>query len=347
MVAMQATDGQFYWLHTNHLNNSRAMTDSNGNLIYKGHFAPLGQSLSEWSSSGNNNLNSKKFTGYERDAATGLDFAQARMYTSARGRFLTPDPIGLKSADIKHPGSLNLYSYVRNDPVNYFDPEGKSLYEVSCSMVYVTLQERFKEVCIATAKSPDDRSGGGSGPDGRGRRPKTLRELLMEYIDGLLANGDCLAAIGEEKLRDWRGNVDRGDVKLYNRHQPAVIPNKGGQTVAQYWDSLSYVKQQSNGATVVSGSPQLRDGTPHPDGHFNNARVYNTIIINTYYESTTLIHEFLHWEVSGDHVAIADERHLNLARFGYNVDNDEDAGSAINNFLQKAANEPGEIHMKG
>jgi hypothetical protein len=106
--------------------------------------------------------------------------------------------------------------------------------------------------------------------------------------------------------------------------------------VSQYWDSLTYAQRQSNGATVVSGSPQLKDGTPHPDGHFNNAHLYNTIIINTYYDSTTLIHEFLHWEVSGDHVAIADRAHLNLARFGYDVEGDDDkAGKAINDFFAK------------
>ncbi len=124
LVAMQATDGQFYWLHTNHLGNSRAMTDANGNLTYKGQFDPYGTTLTEWSGSGNTNLNSKKFTGYERDSATGLDYANARMYNSARGRFMTPDPIGLKAASKRKPLTLNLYSYVHNDPVNFVDPSG-------------------------------------------------------------------------------------------------------------------------------------------------------------------------------------------------------------------------------
>jgi RHS repeat-associated protein len=127
VVAMQATDGQFYWLHTNHLGNSRAMTDGSGNLTYKGQFDPYGATLTEWSGSGNTNLNSKKFTGYERDSATGLDYAQARMYNSSRGRFMTPDPIGLKGANHKIPQSLNRYSYVQNDPVNATDPTGEFL----------------------------------------------------------------------------------------------------------------------------------------------------------------------------------------------------------------------------
>ncbi|MDX2044880.1 MAG: RHS repeat-associated core domain-containing protein, partial [Acidobacteriota bacterium] len=136
LVAMQATDGQFYWLHTNHLGNSRAMTDGSGNLTYKGHFDPYGATLTEWSGSGNTNLNSKKFTGYERDSATGLDYAQARMYNSSRGRFMTPDPIGLEGADQKRPRSLNRYSYVEGDPVNFNDPSGTFLNNPWCSDVY-------------------------------------------------------------------------------------------------------------------------------------------------------------------------------------------------------------------
>ncbi|MDX2040328.1 MAG: RHS repeat-associated core domain-containing protein [Acidobacteriota bacterium] len=127
VVAMQATDGQFYWLHTNHLGNSRAMTDGSGNLTYKGQFDPYGATLTEWSGSGNTNLNSKKFTGYERDSATGLDYAQARMYNSSRGRFMTPDPIGLRGANYKIPQSLNRYNYVQNDPVNATDSTGNFL----------------------------------------------------------------------------------------------------------------------------------------------------------------------------------------------------------------------------
>ncbi len=124
LTAMQATDGQLYWMHTNHLGNSRAMTDANGNLTYKGQFDPYGQALNEWSSSGNNNLNTKKFTGYERDNATGLDYANARMYNNGRGRFMTPDTKGLGSANTRRPETLNRYSYTHNDPVNFVDPTG-------------------------------------------------------------------------------------------------------------------------------------------------------------------------------------------------------------------------------
>jgi RHS repeat-associated protein len=124
LAAMQATDGQFYWIHANHLNSSRAMTDVNGNLTYKGQFDPYGQTVTEWSASGSNNLNTKKFTGYERDASTGLDYAEARMYNSGRGRFTSPDKKGLASVNLRSPQTLNRYVYTNNDPINFVDVTG-------------------------------------------------------------------------------------------------------------------------------------------------------------------------------------------------------------------------------
>jgi RHS repeat-associated protein len=76
----------------------------------------------EWGSSA---LNSLKFTGYERDGATGLDYANARMYNSARGRFMQSDPAGQRSANLELPESLNRYAYASNDPVNNIDPTGE------------------------------------------------------------------------------------------------------------------------------------------------------------------------------------------------------------------------------
>jgi RHS repeat-associated protein len=70
-----------------------------------------------------------KFTGYERDAETGLDYAFARYYNSRLGRFMSGDPLG-SSADISDPQTLNRYAYVRNNPVNLVDPTG--LYTYSC-----------------------------------------------------------------------------------------------------------------------------------------------------------------------------------------------------------------------
>jgi RHS repeat-associated protein len=65
----------------------------------------------------------QKFTSYEADAETGLNFAQARYHSSIQGRFSSADPTML-SVDIGAPQSLNRYSYVMNDPLSWIDPSG-------------------------------------------------------------------------------------------------------------------------------------------------------------------------------------------------------------------------------
>jgi RHS repeat-associated protein len=68
------------------------------------------------------------FTGKERDAESGNDYFDARYYSSAMGRFMSPDwsakedPVPYASLD--DPQSLNLYSYVRNNPLIRVDADG-------------------------------------------------------------------------------------------------------------------------------------------------------------------------------------------------------------------------------
>ena len=66
----------------------------------------------------------QKFTSKERDSETGLDFFGARYFAPVQGRFTSPDePLYDQYAD--EPQSWNLYSYVRNNPLVYVDPNGK------------------------------------------------------------------------------------------------------------------------------------------------------------------------------------------------------------------------------
>jgi RHS repeat-associated protein len=64
------------------------------------------------------------FTGKERDQESQLDYFGARYYSSTIGRMMSPDPSGLSYADPTNPQSLNLYSYVLNNPLKFTDPSG-------------------------------------------------------------------------------------------------------------------------------------------------------------------------------------------------------------------------------
>ena len=65
----------------------------------------------------------QKFTGYERDEETGLDFAEARYYYNNHGRFTAVDPL-LASGKSADPQTFNRYAYVMNQPLTLTDPTG-------------------------------------------------------------------------------------------------------------------------------------------------------------------------------------------------------------------------------
>jgi RHS repeat-associated protein len=58
-----------------------------------------------------------------RDDFSGLDYAEQRYYSSALGRFITPDPYQ-GSIRIHNPETWNRYAYVVNNPINFNDPHG-------------------------------------------------------------------------------------------------------------------------------------------------------------------------------------------------------------------------------
>jgi RHS repeat-associated protein len=64
---------------------------------------------------------SQHFTGKERDTESGLDYFGARYYSSAIGRFSSPDSV---AGDPMNPQSWNLYNYVQNNPLKNIDPDG-------------------------------------------------------------------------------------------------------------------------------------------------------------------------------------------------------------------------------
>ncbi len=61
-----------------------------------------------------------KYTGKELDEGYGFDlyYYGARYYNSGWGRFISPDPVR---------EYYNPYSYVKNNPIKYYDPDGRHI----------------------------------------------------------------------------------------------------------------------------------------------------------------------------------------------------------------------------
>jgi len=66
---------------------------------------------------------SRQCNGRVYDPETGFHDYGARMYWPQIGRFVSADTY---AGDIRHPASLNRYSYVLNNPYKYVDPDGKT-----------------------------------------------------------------------------------------------------------------------------------------------------------------------------------------------------------------------------
>jgi RHS repeat-associated protein len=118
------------WLVSDHLGTPRLVFDQTGALanMSRHDYLPFGEEvptnfrtgMADYS--GSDNVR-QRFTGYERDTETALDFAQARYHSSVQGRFTSVDPL-MASADGFEPQSWNRYTYVINNPLTLIDPSG-------------------------------------------------------------------------------------------------------------------------------------------------------------------------------------------------------------------------------
>jgi RHS repeat-associated protein len=92
------------------------------------------------------------FTGKERDAESGLDYFGARYYASNMGRFMSPDwaakaePVPYSKLD--DPQTLNLYSYVRNNPLGGVDPDGHYF------VVSAAMQQQVQQYISTLLRTP-------------------------------------------------------------------------------------------------------------------------------------------------------------------------------------------------
>jgi RHS repeat-associated protein len=113
------------------LNSPRVLTNQNGNVISRRDHMPFGETIAVSRNAtekyGVNDGLRKSFTGYERDSESSLDFAEARYYNSAHGRFTAVDPL-LMSGVASNPQTFNRYVYAGNNPTRRTDPNGEAWY---------------------------------------------------------------------------------------------------------------------------------------------------------------------------------------------------------------------------
>jgi RHS repeat-associated protein len=131
-----STTTNINWLVTDHLGTPRMIVDQTGALanVKRRDYLPFGEELfagvgARTTAQGYSLADGvrQQFTSKERDVETGLDYFSNRYYHSIPGRFMSADPIPMTSQRPSDPQRLNLYAYVRGNPLVNIDPNGLDL----------------------------------------------------------------------------------------------------------------------------------------------------------------------------------------------------------------------------
>ncbi len=105
-----------YFQYNGH-GDTTQLTDTSGNVVKSYDYDSFGNEKNPDA----NDTNVFRYCGEYFDKETGTIYLRARYYDPGIGRFITEDTYPGEAND---PLSLNLYVYVGNNPVNFFDPDG-------------------------------------------------------------------------------------------------------------------------------------------------------------------------------------------------------------------------------
>ena len=203
MVAeYQPTTGKYYYYTTDQINSTRVVTDDMGNVVYSAVHDPYGGVQQTWVNTFNPGW---KFSGKEQDAESGLYYFGARYYDPALYRFLSPDPVIRPELGMATPHWWNLYSYCGNNPLRYFDSDGRSflIFVASANLLFV-FDKNGNLVGVFPASNNLDSGARGHYPEGRWRYLHHTHETFKSGFFGFDAPSEDPGSLGVHAGRpDW------------------------------------------------------------------------------------------------------------------------------------------------
>jgi RHS repeat-associated protein len=185
-----------HYYFANHLGSASVVTSSAGAIQDESDYYPFGGERAVTDTDPNH----YKFTGKERDGESGLDNFGARYYSSALGRFGSPDPLpwigwqhqGRRGEEqflkyITNPQNLNAYTYVLNNPLNAIDPTGMLGCKVDgkdteCSIVVVYDKKTSEGTLYVIAKVEKKDENGNVVKDEKGNVVKEDKVVLQTDV---------------------------------------------------------------------------------------------------------------------------------------------------------------------
>jgi RHS repeat-associated protein len=135
--------GVTYYMMYDQVGSFRLIVDSSGNITKRIDYDSFGNIINDTNSGFTIPFG---FAGGLHDRDTGLVRFGARDFDTSIGRWTAKDPIDFAGGDV------NLYGYVQNNPVNYFDPLGNSFITAEVMIVSfcteISKPNKFSSLCL-------------------------------------------------------------------------------------------------------------------------------------------------------------------------------------------------------
>lgn len=282
-VASRNGSGAIFYYFADQVGSTRSITTGSGigqtpgQLCYDADFTPYGQEISYTARLQTTACpQNYKFTGYERDAETGLDYAFNRYYSSRLGRFLSIDPLGGAVGNLQ---SNNAYAYTQNNPLNFSDPSGlcRERKDDSCR------DERDCDGCrfagLFGFGGPDSWLGNsGCTVDGSPMPCGFVGHLLSTGVAAICLNNDCTGlTLGAD------GNFTREvqiTLSFWFTGAQSCQPSdelEGTSSTCEFgpisiglhsWETVTVGAADNNSILAFAGPPPPRGGPPNSGPYF-------------------------------------------------------------------------------
>jgi RHS repeat-associated protein len=294
LVATLDSSGTPTYHHRDHL-STRIETNSTGGTVRTFGQLPFGESWYETGAA-----SKWKFTTYERDGESGLDYAIHRSHSSRIGRFMSTDPL---AGSISLPQSLNRYAYVVNDPVNLTDPLGlEGGWAFLCTINGMGYSGFICEQYLDWMTKAAGNGGGGGGRTGGGgprKESRKARQLMeqkkcAEFLQ-TIAQAAILAIAGKESV-DELSSYPGGEQDLFKSATGEAILNRSES--ATIIEDKRTQPVDSDGFKTIARADFSNQSITLYQGYFSKSEKG---------KAQTLLHEGLHlyWNFSDQQLAAA------------------------------------------